>query len=138
MRRTISAGLATLLTSAAALAHHSYAAFNRDKISTVTGTVRTWEMGNPHAYLWLFVPNPHGGQDIWGFEAPSPTVLISRGFDKYTLKVGDTVIAKFNPLRDGRDGGNLVQLKLPDGRLLTTGPGQGGPPPPGAAPGDAR
>jgi hypothetical protein len=115
-------------------AHHSYAAFDRNRIATITGTVRTWEMGNPHAYLWLFVANAAGGQDIWGFEAPSPDTLLRHGFDKYTVKVGDRLIVQFNPLRDGRHGGNLVELQFPDGRVLSAGPGNGGRPLPGQPP----
>lgn len=121
-RRRTAAILSLGLLAAPAWAHHSYAAFDRNKVITITGAVRTWEMGNPHAYLWIFVPDGHGGQDIWGLEAPAPNTLIARGFDKYTLKVGDQVTAKLNPLRDGRHGGNLMELKLADGRVLSAGP----------------
>lgn len=132
-------GLAPALAySAPALAHHSYAAFDRNRIATVTGTVRTWEMGNPHAYLWLFVRNAAGGQDIWGFEAPSPNTLLMHGFDKYSVKVGDRLIVQFNPLRDGRHGGNLVELQFSDGRVLSAGPGNGGRPLPGPPPGSGN
>jgi len=79
-------------------------------------------MGNPHGYLWVIVKNPDGTSHTWGMEAPAPTELIRRGWSKYSVKVGDAVTVDLNPLRDGRTGGSMLRLVLPDGRMLSTGP----------------
>jgi hypothetical protein len=123
--------LASLLALAGATslhAHHSYAPFDRTREITLHGTVRTWEMGNPHGYLWLYVKNQRGRQEIWGMEAPSPAVLIRNGWSKYSVKVGDQVTVTLNPLRDGRNGGNLTSITFSDGRHLDTTPGDVRPP----------
>ncbi|MGC3981723.1 MAG: DUF6152 family protein [Steroidobacteraceae bacterium] len=122
MRAGFLMALAATLIGTSADAHHSYAAFDRTKTITLQGSVRTWELGNPHAYLWLYVANKKGTQDIWGMEAPSPTVLIARGLTKNAVKVGDKVTVVLNPLRDGRNGGNMVSLTLADGTVLDTTP----------------
>src|SRR5262245_43781900 len=117
---------ASLAVSALALApasaHHSYAMFERGKIISLEGTVRTWEMGNPHAYLWIDVTKD-GQTNLWGLEGPSPAALIRKGWSKYTVKPGDKVTVFINPLRDGRNGGNLAKLVLADGRELGSGVG---------------
>ncbi|HTP38786.1 MAG TPA: DUF6152 family protein [Steroidobacteraceae bacterium] len=113
---------ACLGMAGAAQAHHSYAPFDRERVLTVTGTVRTWELGNPHAYLWIDAVRKNGKQEIWGMEAPSPSALLRNGWDKYTVKAGDKVTVTLNPLKDGRTGGNLLSLTLADGRTLDTRP----------------
>ena len=119
--------LAPLLAATApAAAHHSYAAFDKSKVVTIKGTIYAWEMGNPHGYLWVIVKDAQGTPHTWGLEAPSPLSLISRGWSKYSVKVGDQVTVALNPLRDGRNGGSLLQLRLQDGRVLDTGPLPGG------------
>jgi hypothetical protein len=111
-----------------AWAHHSYAPFDQTREITLEGTVRTWEMGNPHAYLWIYVPNKQGTQDIWGMEAPAPTALVREGWSKYSVKAGDKITVTLNPLRDGRHGGNLMSIKFADGRFLNTRPNNRKPP----------
>ena len=120
--------VAWLPAAGTAVAHHSYAAFDRTREVTVQGTVRTWEMGNPHAYLWLYVKNRQGKQDIWGFEGPSPAALVSHGWSKYSVKVGDAITVTMNPLRDGRNGGSLTSVRLADGRFLDAHPNDQKPP----------
>jgi len=112
-----------LLCAGVADAHHSYAAFDRAREIRLMGTVRTWEMGNPHGYLWVNVKtSTTGSSELWGFEAPSPQVLINHGWSKYSVKPGDAVTLLANPLKDGRHGGSLLELRLPDGRDLDTRP----------------
>ena len=41
------------------------------------------------------------------------------------LKYGDKVTLRISPLRNGKQGGLLIQATLPDGRVLGNGPGRG-------------
>lgn len=107
-----------LIPSVPVFAHHSYTMFDRDKVITLQGTVRTWEMGNPHAYLWIYSTNESGEKVLWGLEGPSPLILIRNGWGKNSVKPGDKVTVVVNPLKDGRNGGNLVKMTLEDGRVF--------------------
>lgn len=115
------AGACSLL-SMQSLAHHSYAMFDRETTRTYQGVVRTWEFTNPHATLWVYIDDAKGTPQLWGFEAPGPTALIRNGWNKNTVKPGDKVSVEINPLRDGRNGGNLLKLTASDGRTLDVGP----------------
>jgi hypothetical protein len=105
--------------AAPALAHHSFAMFDRSKTISLTGTVRTFSWTNPHTFVWVYIDNGHGGQDIWAIEfASSPVGLARDGWTKDTLKPGDKITIELNPLRDGRTGGMLKRAYLADGRTL--------------------
>jgi hypothetical protein len=99
-------------------AHHSFAPFDLRTEKTVTGTVKQVDWTNPHTWVWLDVPNDHGGVDTWGFEGMSPNYLARRGWTKGTLKPGDKIGVVFHPLRDGSKGGSFMSAKLADGRVL--------------------
>ena len=102
-----------------ASAHHSFAMFDRTKTTTITGTVRTFEWTNPHIYLWLFVPNAKGGQDIWGIEGNSVNILSRVGWTKKTFVPGDKITLTINPLKSGGTGGAFISATTADGRKIT-------------------
>jgi Family of unknown function (DUF6152) len=112
--------ITTLLTSGSAFAHHSQALFDMSKCQTLEGTVRTFEYQFPHSWLWVVVPNAKGSEDVWGFESASPSQMIEvePRWKKDVVKKGDKVKVKFSPLRDGRTGGAMATLTLPDGTTL--------------------
>ena len=124
----MAAGLAT-----AADAHHSYSMFDRDKTVTINGAIRTWEMINPHSYLWINVRK--GDQtEVWGLEGGGIQALVRAGVSKSSVKPGDKVSVDLHPLRDGRTGGQLVKLTLADGKVLRLGGGGDNTRAPAAAP----
>ena len=89
--------------AAPALAHHSYSMFDREKTTTISGTIRTWEMVNPHSYLWINVPKD-SGMEVWGLEGGGIQALQRAGVGKSSVKPGDKVSVDLHPLRDGRRG----------------------------------
>ena len=99
-----------------ALAHHSHAMFDYDKEISVTGTVTQWVLRNPHAYLFIDIRNEKGEVVNYSIEMSNLTQMITRGVGASTFKVGDKVTAKVHPLRDGRPGGNYVQILAADGK----------------------
>ncbi|MGC3980407.1 MAG: DUF6152 family protein [Steroidobacteraceae bacterium] len=115
-----------LLCTYSATAHHSSAMFDHDKVVSAEGVVRTWQFSNPHATLWVYINDTQGKPQLWGIEAPGPNQLVRSGWDKDTVKPGDKVTVSLNPLRDGRNGGNLVKITLSDGRTMGLGGGPGG------------
>ena|SRR5688572_15146835 len=113
--------LVCLLVTDPALAHHSYAAFDREKKVTLSGVVREVQWNNPHAWIQIVVTDEKGRQVEWGVEGGSPNMMARTGWKSSTLKAGDKIVAVVNPLKDGRPNGSLVTVTLADGRVL--GPG---------------
>ena len=106
-----------------AFAHHSFAMYEKDKILTLKGEVKTFQWSNPHSVIW-FVVKPEGGGEPqeWGVETTSPGVLTRAGWTRNTIKPGDRVSVEFNPLRDGSHGGGLISVTLlGTGQKLTPG-----------------
>ena len=110
---TVSA--ATLLATSA-LAHHSGAMFDRSKAVTLSGVVKDWQWTNPHTALILDVAGDQGRVVEWNLEGQSPQVLRGRGWNRGVMKVGDKVVVRTNPLRDGGLGGSIVTVTTADGR----------------------
>ena len=119
-RFTIAAGL-SLGLSGLALAHHSFAAFDVTTQKEITGTVKKFDYTNPHTWVWLDVPNDHGGVDTWGFEGMSPNYLGRRGWTRATLKPGDKLTITYRPMKDGEKGGMWVSGKRANGEVLMMG-----------------
>jgi hypothetical protein len=111
-----------------ALAHHSFAPFDRTREITLTGVVREFQWNNPHAWIQIVVVDEKGRQTEWGVECGSPNMMARTGWRSSTLKPGDKVVAVANPLKSGRPNASLVRITLPDGRVL--GPGNAPPPKP--------
>lgn len=109
-------------------AHHSFAAFDRTKQVTLTGTVKEFQWNNPHTWIQVLVTDEKGRQTEWGLECGSPNMMARTGWKRTTLKPGDRITAVVNPLKDGRPNASLVKITLADGRSL--GPGDAPPPKP--------
>lgn len=102
----------------AALAHHSYGMFDRQKQQVLSGVVKTFDWTNPHSRIALIVPTQSGSSDVWDIELGPPGQLIRSGWKRLSLKPGDKVEATVNPLRDGRPGGHLMRVVTADGQVL--------------------
>ena len=105
-----------------ALAHHSYAMFDRDKALSLVGTVKEFKWSNPHAWMEVYVPNDQGGADLWGVEMNSPNNLARIGFRSSMVKPGDKVTVVIHPLRSGEKGGSFVSVTLPNGQEMKDAP----------------
>jgi hypothetical protein len=101
------------------LAHHSPAAFDRDKEVTLVGTVKEFRWQNPHTWIEVIVPDPATKKDVlWGVELTSPTYLVRAGWKSNLIKPGDKVTVKVNPVRSGEPAGIFRSLTLADGRTF--------------------
>ena len=105
-----------------ALAHHSYAMFDRSKVITISGTLKEWDWENPHIYMTIAVSDPQKGEVTYTLEGGSPVMLERRGWNKHVLAVGDKITVRFNPLKDGRLGGYFVSATKADGTLVSGDP----------------
>ena len=110
--------LLTMFAGAGLSAHHSFAPFDMGAEKTISGTVKQFDWTNPHTWIWVNVPDGHGGVETWAIEGMSPNFLGRRGWTKSSLKAGDKVSLVIRPLRDGSKGGMFVRATLADGKVL--------------------
>jgi hypothetical protein len=100
-----------------AVAHHSFAMFDRDKTVTLEGTVKEFEWTNPHSWLRFTVNDEKSGKPaVWAVELSSPSRLITMGMHADSVKPGDAVSVTFHPMKDGSRGGQFIQAVLPGGK----------------------
>jgi len=111
---------AMMAASAPALAHHSFAMFDQKKVMTLQGTVTEFQWTNPHAFIEIDVPT-NGKIVHWSIELNSPNNLKRQGWSRASLKTGDKISLRMNPLRDGKKGGLFLDLKKADGKVLDSG-----------------
>jgi hypothetical protein len=107
-----------LCFAASADAHHSFAMFDRSQTQTIAGTVKEFELINPHGWLRVMVPDAKGVQSEWSLELGGAGQLERFGWSQTAVHPGDRVTVQLHPLRDGSYGGQLVSVTLPDGKVL--------------------
>jgi hypothetical protein len=115
----VSSATALLSIATAAVAHHSFAMFDRKSEVALVGTVKEFQWTNPHSWIEIDVPNDKGGSDKWSVECNSPNNLARAGWRSSSLKRGDKVTVVIHPLRNGDKGGLFVSVKLANGQTLT-------------------
>src|ERR1700730_10799194 len=110
-------GLAWPAATTAALAHHSFAMFDAEHPIEVTGVVKEFRFVSPHTLLILEVKGKDGASAEWRPEGGAPGLLVRDGMTSKSLKPGDEITAKINPLHSGAAGGSYqpLQLKFTDG-----------------------
>jgi Family of unknown function (DUF6152) len=112
------AGAAFMASGGAALAHHSFAMFDADQSTTLQGTVKEFQWVNPHAWIFVMVPNHDGQLEQWAVEMGGPGQIARQGWSQTTLKPGMDVKVTIHPLRDGSNGGQYMGITLPDGTQM--------------------
>ncbi len=120
---TAALGLAALICTQAAPAHHSFAAeFDVNKPVDLHGKVVRMEWINPHSWIHLAVMDDKTGQtNEWMIECGPPNGLIRRGFTKASLPPGTEIVVRGWQARDGSYRANGSSLTLPDGTKLFLG-----------------
>jgi hypothetical protein len=108
----------SLSITAPALAHHSFAMFDRDKNLTMSGTVTEFEWTNPHVWIHMSVPDQTSKAAVWSFEMQAIQADMAGGWRSDSVKPGDKVSIEFHPLKDGSRGGQLVSATLANGQHL--------------------
>ena len=111
------------------LAHHSFAAeFDRNNVVDLKGVVTRVDWINPHAFIFLDVKDAKGQVVNWEIELSSPNGLMRRGWNRNSLKVGETI--SLNGFR-AKNGANVVsagRVTLTDGRQVFGGSSADGAP----------
>lgn len=119
------------LLSVPALAHHSTAAFDNEKVVRIEGTITQFRWINPHASIKIDGDASEGIDGLWTVEMTAPNILLRQGWKRNSVKEGDKVVMFVNPLKnsvtlnDGSQGGLYVGVILADGSTLGRTDGQG-------------
>jgi Family of unknown function (DUF6152) len=91
-----------LLAVAPLAAHHAIAAkFDSTKRLTLRGAVTAIDWANPHAHVFINVPERDGGMTNWAIELESTVDLRRQGWTRNTVSVGDVVTVEGIAARDG-------------------------------------
>jgi len=99
MKGTVGALLGVALLSAAGVlhAHHSFpAVYDAKTRKTITGVVTQMLYQNPHARLYLRVPNADGTDDIWELETQNTSFLRRGGWLPSSVQEGDRLTVEGN------------------------------------------
>ena len=110
--------LVLMAYGAPAGAHHSFAMFDRDKTVTIAGTVKAFQIINPHGWLRVLVADPGGSQSEWSIELGGPGQIDRMGLTQNAVHAGDKVTVQIHPFRDGSFGGQFVSATLPNGQVI--------------------
>ena len=112
--------LAFCLFSLPLLAHHGNAALDMQKKVELKGVVKEWLWQNPHSILRFDVKDESGRTVTWSAEINNPADMVERGWTAKSIKVGEEVTVTVNPTKNGKPIGRIVQVVLPDGKVLRT------------------
>jgi hypothetical protein len=111
--------LSVLLTAIPLFAHHGGTSlYDVSKQITVDATVTEFVWTNPHVEIGLDAKDDKGNAKHWLLEASSPPVMVSCGWNRKSLQVGDAIKVTFNPAQRGGGVGRLIKLIKANGEEL--------------------
>jgi hypothetical protein len=117
MPKSMQAAMAVLaFTVAPVYAHHSFSGIDMEKTEALNGTLVRFDFSAPHSRLVMMTSDSQEYQFLTG----SPTQLLRMGFDPRTVHKGDKIEVTYHPTRNGSRGGELIKMKMPDGRELVS------------------
>ncbi len=116
----------SLLLSGVTQAHHSAAAYDRSVTKTQAGTLKEFDWNAPHAGMTVAYIDSAGHAQEISVTTAAPAIIARQGFKPSDFKPGLKVVLSWHPNRNGYPGGDMVELRLEDGRVLRGGimPGQ--------------
>ena len=118
MTAALTAAAGLLLGAGPALAHHSFAMFDREHVVTLVGAVKEFQWTNPHSWIQVEAPDDKGVVKEWSIESLSTGTLSRQGWRPGSFKPGDKVTVRIFPMKDGSAGGSFVGAILADGKTL--------------------
>jgi hypothetical protein len=110
---------AVALFAMAATAHHSAAQFDFSKKVTIQGTIKEFNVTNPHTSAVVEVSDAKGTRDV-EYEGHSASHFYRAGYTRDMLKVGDKISILIAPRHDGKDGG-FIQAFTVNGKTVGFG-----------------
>ena len=119
------ASIAAVAVMGSAAAHHSFAIFDQTKVLRISGTVKDFELVNPHGWLHVNVTNGAGQAATWSFEGGSVAQLVQLGWKRENFRPGSQVEVLYRPMKDGSRGGQLMSAVPAGGQRVCSNRGCG-------------
>ena len=113
--------LSCMSAGTSSFGHHSQSEFDFRNLMEVEGTVTELIWKSPHAWLHVDVVGEDGEVVNWGWELPSPTTLMRRGWTRKSLVPGDSVTVNGAPARNHDAIGYARTIRDADGNGIFTG-----------------
>ncbi|MCG8433166.1 MAG: DUF6152 family protein [Gammaproteobacteria bacterium] len=124
MKTILLATASTLLLIAGSVAaHHSGSMFDRSQVVTLQGTIKEYQFENPHVWFEIIVTDAEGNETQWSVEGEGRSRMTSMGLGRSVVVPGLEVTIRAHPLRDGRNGGSFIDIKMPDGAVIDSSMG---------------
>jgi Family of unknown function (DUF6152) len=109
-------GVAIVVGSAPAAAHHSFAIYDMQQNVEFRGVIETVKLRNPHMAMTLTVKGENGEEKTIDFVEGAPANMLARlGLRPDMIPVGQEITAIGAPRRDNPDAWFLKAIILPDG-----------------------
>jgi uncharacterized protein DUF6152 len=118
---TVLAVASGLLIASPMFAHHASSNYDREHPLTLTGTVTEFEFSNPHVLIHFDVKEADGSVSHWVAQSGPPKGLFKVGWNRESLKPGDSITVTGFPEKNGRKAMSVRNLKPPKGEDLTVG-----------------
>jgi hypothetical protein len=112
--------VAFMVPSVLLFAHHGTASFDTEKKLTLKGTVTEWFWANPHCFVKFDAQDEKGNVVHWVVETSNPSDMSNLGWTKQTFKPGDQVTVTFQPVKNGKPIGRVMQVVLANGQVLNS------------------
>ena len=112
------ASLAMAPAAQPAFGHHAGAAWDREQVQELQGTIKEFQFTNPHTWIQLNVENADGTVEEWSIEWGSPNSLSRRGIRPSTFPPGVEATMRINPMKSGDKAGGFVGAKFGDGTVV--------------------
>lgn len=110
--------VSVLSMSSAVFAHHGAAGYDNTKMTILKATITDFIWLNPHCEIRFDATDDKGVVQHWAIEAPPPTMLVERGWNRKSLKAGDVVTMHFNAAKNGSTSGIMRKAVLANGEDL--------------------
>lgn len=112
---TALASLMVFLGVGSAYGHHSAAQFDFAHTTTIEGTVKTFDVANPHTHAVVVLADSSGKTREVDYEGHSASNFYRAGYSKGAVQPGEHIQLLIAPRRDGSDGGFIVWFKTQSG-----------------------
>ena len=120
VHRITAASAALALGASAALAHHSAAQFDFGQRVTIEGTVKEFNVVNPHTSAIVEITDDVRGTRDAEYEGHSASHFYRAGYTRGMVKPGDHIAILIAPRNDGEDGG-FIQAFTENGQTIGFG-----------------
>jgi len=101
---------ALLMAATASFAHHADLNYDKEHPITLTGTVTEFVFMNPHVRISFDVKGENGVVTHWVAEAGPPHRMYRAGFNRDSLRPGDSITVTGGPKKEKNE---LFLLEMP-------------------------